>query len=73
MNSLKTWFATSPFSKIASMFSLSFVFVAIANAAGSTPTTPPAPVTNGDQLLQVICTFLSYFFWLVASSIWAMV
>ena len=54
MKKVKIWLAALPFS---------FLFVGLANAQALNP--PPSPVQNSTGLLNVLCSFIVYFFWIV--------
>lgn len=66
MEKVKTWFATSSFSKVAlgGFLSLSFGLVAHAATTGVNQL-PGQSITQVSQLTAVICSFLAYFFWIV--------
>jgi heme/copper-type cytochrome/quinol oxidase subunit 2 len=66
MEKVKTWFATSSFSKMAlgGFLSLSFGLVAHAATTG-VQELPGQSITNVSGLTAIICSFLAYFFWIV--------
>jgi heme/copper-type cytochrome/quinol oxidase subunit 2 len=63
MKKMKMWLTEHPLSKILGALSLNLLFVRFANAQTLPP--PPSPVQNSTGLMNVLCSFIAYFFWIV--------